>query len=315
MSTNSLHITNGDSVLYTWKKAGLLGTHVAWRDVLHEGPAPAGLPLEELSRVRAQYLCDRGYGNPIKIHHDFEKRDALLRRAGEFDEVVLWFEHDLYDQLHLLQILTTLREMGMGSGSVQIVQSDQYLGTLVAEELMSLFSKRRFVTTATSDAAARAWDAFTNADPAALQAATADRFAGLPFLPEAFKRLCEEYPAVSSGLSRSQKHVLEAAAQGTAQAEEIFKRAQAREEAAFMGDTACYRVIADLSAQPAPLLAKLENGYDVTVLGRRVLGGDADWLDQQPLDRWIGGVRLTSEHHWRWNETANGFEKAHSDGA
>ena len=315
MSTNSLHITNGDSVLYTWKKAGLLGTHLAWRDVLFEGPVPAGLSLEELSRVRAQFLCDRGYGNPIKIHHDFEKRDATLRRASEFDEVVLWFEHDLYDQLHLLQILTTLRDMGMGSGSVQLVQSDQYLGTLVAEELMSLFSKRRFVTSATSDAAARAWNAFTSGDPAALQTASFDRFAGLPYLHDAFKSLCEEYPALSSGLSRSQKHVLEAAAQGTASAEELFKRSQNREEAAFMGDMSCYRVVADLSAQPAPLLAQLENGYDVTVLGRRVLGGDADWLDQKPLDRWIGGVRLTSEHHWRWNETANAFEKAEKHGA
>ncbi|HEX5275264.1 MAG TPA: DUF1835 domain-containing protein [Candidatus Rubrimentiphilum sp.] len=315
MSTNSLHITNGDSVLYSWKKAGLLGTHMAWRDVLHEGPVPAGLPLEELSRVRAQYLCDRGYGNPIKIHHDFEKRDAVLRRAGEFDEVVLWFEHDLYDQLHLLQILKTLRDMGMGSGSVQLVQSDQYLGTMIPDELMALLAKRRFVTSATSDSAARAWSAFTGPDPAALQAAAGDRFAGLPFLPDALKRLCEEYPAASNGLSRSQKHVLEATAQGAAPAEEIFRRAQAREEAAFMGDTSCFRVIADLSAQPAPLLAQLENGYDVTVLGRRVLGGDADWLDQQPLDRWIGGVRLTSAHHWRWDETANAFQKAAADGA
>ncbi len=309
MSTNSLHITNGDSVLYSWKKAGLLGTHIAWRDVLHEGPVPAGLALEELSRVRAQFLCDRGYGNPIKIHHDFEKRDAILRRAREFDEVVFWFEHDLYDQLHLLQILTTLRDMGMGSGSVQLVQSDQYLGTMIPDELMALLGKRRFVTSATSDSAARGWSAFTSADPAALQAAAAGAFAGLPFLHDAFKRLCEEYPAASNGLSRSQKHVLEAAAQGTAPAEELFRRAQAREEAAFMGDTSCFRVIADLSAQPAPLLAQLENGYDVTVLGRRVLGGDADWLDQQPLDRWIGGVRLTSAHHWRWDETTNAFSE------
>lgn len=315
MSTNSLHVTNGDSVLYMWKKAGLLGTHMAWRDVLHEGPVPAGLPLEDLSRVRAQFLCDRGYGNPIKIHHDFEKRDATLRRAADFDELVLWFEHDLYDQLHLLQILNVLREMGMGSGSVQLVQSDQYLGTLVAEELMALFSKRRFVTSGTSESAERAWKAFTSDDPGALHVAASDRFPGLPFLHDAFKRLCEEYPATESGLSRSQKHVLEAVAQGIAPAEEIFRRAQTREEAGFMGDTACYRVIADLSAQPAPLLAELENGYDVTVLGRRVLGGDADWLDQQPLDRWIGGVHLTSAHHWRWDDRTNGFVERNREGA
>jgi hypothetical protein len=45
MSVNTLHVTNGDSVLHLWKKAGLLGTHMAWRDVLHEGPVPAGLDL------------------------------------------------------------------------------------------------------------------------------------------------------------------------------------------------------------------------------------------------------------------------------
>jgi len=310
MSVESLHITNGDSVLYTWKKAGLLGTHVAWKDMLHEGPVPAGLPLEELSRVRAQFLCDRGYGNPIKIHHDFEKRDAILRRAGEFDEVVLWFEHDLYDQLHLIQILTVLREMGMGSGSVQLVQSDQYLGTLVAEELMALYKKRRFVTSATSDAAARAWKAFTSDTPASLRTSLDDKFSGLPFLHDALGRLCEEYPATESGLARSQKHILESAAQGSAQAEELFRRSQAREEAGFMGDTAVFRLIADMSAQPAPLLAQLDDGYDVTVLGRRVLAGDADWLDQQPMDRWIGGVHITSAQHWRWNDTARQFEEA-----
>ncbi|HEV2262360.1 MAG TPA: DUF1835 domain-containing protein [Candidatus Rubrimentiphilum sp.] len=307
MSTNSLHITNGDSVLYTWKKGGLLGTHLAWRDVLHEGPVAPNLALEELSRIRAQYLCDRGYGNPIKIHHDFEKRDATLRRAREFDEVVLWFEHDLYDQLHILQILSTLQEMGMGTGSVQLVQSDQYLGTLVAEELMALSKKRRFVTAATTESAVRAWRAFTSPDPAALRDAANQQFAGLPYLHEALMRLCEEYPAADSGLSRSQKQVLEAAAQGVAAQEELFKRSQAREEAPFMGDSACYGIVADLCEQPAPLLAKLENGYDITVLGRRVLGGDADWLEQQPLNRWIGGVHLTSEQHWRWDDIVNSF--------
>jgi len=221
--------------------------------------------------------------------------------------VVLWFEHDLFDQLHLLQILTVLREMGMGSGSVQLVQSDQYLGTLVADEMMALLGKRRFVTTATSDGAARAWAAFTRDEPASIQAAAGERFAGLPFLHDALRRLCEEYPAAGTGLSRSQKHVLEAAAQGAAPAEEIFRRSQAREEAGFMSDAASFRVIVDLCEQPAPLLAELENGYDVTVLGRRVLGGDADWLDQQPLDRWIGGVHLTSARHWRWDDSINAF--------
>lgn len=309
MGTNTLHLTNGDSVLYSWKKAGLLGTHVAWRDVLHEGPVPAGLSLEELSRVRALYLAGRGYGNPIKIQHDFEKRDGVLRRLREFDEVVLWFEHDLYDQLQLLQIFSVMREQRVAAGSVLIIQSDQYLGTLAPDELLALYPKRRYVTTATEEGAARAWSAFTHPTPQQIPEIIAQKHAGLPFLRDAFRRLCEEYPAHDTGLSRTQKHIVEACAQGARRKEDIFRLSQAREEAPFLGDMPCYAEIALLSAQPGPLLSELDQGCELTVLGRRVLAGDTDWLEHQPLDRWIGGVRLTAERHWRWNDEHERFEK------
>lgn len=307
VSANSLHITNGDSVLHLWKKGGLLGTQLAWRDVLHEGPVVATQSLAELSRIRADYLASRGYGNGIKIHRDFEKRDAVIRRASEFDEIVLWFEHDLYDQLQVLQILAVLADAGLGAGSVQLVQSDQYLGMLGADELMALYPKRRFITSAIADGAARAWEAFLSAEPHALAEASSHAYLGLPYLRDALVRLCEEYPARAGGLSRTQKHLLEACAQGARRKDELFRRSQAREEAAFLGDAACYAQINDLAAEPAPLLAPLEHGYELTVLGRRVLTGDADWLEHEPLDRWIGGVHLTTHRHYRWDEQARKF--------
>jgi hypothetical protein len=260
--------------------------------------------LEALSRVRADYLSSRGYGNAIKIHRDFEKRDAIIKSASNFDEIVLWFEHDLYDQLHLLQIVAVLQEQGIGAGAVQLVQSDQYLGTLGADELLALYPKRRFLTSVMASAAADAWSAFTGSSPAGLAAAAHKTYAGFPFLGPALKRLCEEYPASETGVSRSEKHVLEACAQGARRKEDLFRRSQAREEAAFLGDTACYALIDGLCAEPAPLLSALEGGYELTVLGRRVLAGDADWLEHQPLDRWIGGVHLEADNDWRWDEAS-----------
>jgi hypothetical protein len=307
LSANTLHVTNGDSVLYVWKKAGLLGTHVAWLDNLFEGPVPAGLPLEATSRLRAAYLARRGYGNAIKINHDFEKRDAAIRNARSYDDVVLWFEHDLYDQLQLLHVLAALRDTDGTGAPVEIVQSDNYLGMLTADEIMALYPKRRYVTAAIEEGAARCWAAFTSSDPAALREAASSQYPGLPFLADALRRLCEEYPAAASGLSRSQKQLLEACAHGAQRKEDLFRRSQAREEAAFLGDSACYAILADLSADPAPLVASLENGYDITLLGRRVLAGDADWLEYQPLDRWIGGVHLQSDRHWRWDDAARQF--------
>ena len=53
-----LHVTNGDAA------AERIGALVApepvlpWRDLLHEGPVPDGLSLEELSAERARFLAE-----------------------------------------------------------------------------------------------------------------------------------------------------------------------------------------------------------------------------------------------------------------
>jgi hypothetical protein len=309
-SAATLHVTNGDSVLHVFKKAGILGTHVPWRDALNEGPVPAGLSLEETSAVRGRYLAERGYAKPIKIIHDFESRDAQIRKAGDFQEVVLWFEHDLYDQLQLLQVLTALEELRLEPGRVTLVQSDQYLGSMTVDELSPLLPRRRTATAATFKSARRAWDRFTSPSPADLFAAAQEDAIGLPFLRAALKRLCEEYPLRQDGLSRSQRQALAAVAQGPAVNTELYARAQAREEAYFQGDTAFYKMLDDLCDERAPLVAAETRGFELTALGRRVLAGDADWLETYPIDRWIGGVHLTPERTVRWDEDAGRFVEA-----
>ncbi len=312
---STLHVTNGDSVLHVFKKAGILGTHAAWRDALNEGPVPAGLTLEETSAVRARYLAERGYAKPIKIIHEFQSRDEQIRQAGKFAEVVLWFEHDLYDQLQLLQVLTTLQEMQLEPGRVTLVQTDRYLGTMTAEELSPLLPRRRIATAATFKSARRAWERFTSPSPADLFAAAQEDAIGLPFLRAALQRLCEEYPLRQDGLSRSQRQALAAIAQGPAENAELYARAQAREEANFQGDTAFYRMLDDLRDERAPLVTGEEGHFELTSLGRVVLAGDADWLETYPIDRWVGGVHLSGTQTVRWDEDARRFVENASEGA
>jgi hypothetical protein len=298
----TLHVTNGDSVLYLFKKAGITGTHVAWRDALYEGPVPSGAGLEETSSVRAQFAAARGYGNPIKTIHEFERRDAQLRRANEFEEVVLWFEHDLFDQLQILQVLTALEAVGVEPGRVSIVQSDHYLGTMTADELSPLLGRRRTVTTATFRSARRAWERFTSESPLDLYVAAKEDAIGLPFLRAALMRLCEEYPWTRDGLSRSQRQALEAAAHGPGRDADLFRRAQAHEEAAFLSDATFGKIVEDLRAGPAPLIEGDGDTLAVTALGRRMLAGDADWIEAGGIDRWIGGVHLGPGNIVRWDD-------------
>ena len=101
------HITNGESVVMSLRDSGLAGDVLAWRDALHEGPVPAGLALEQLSVVRAGFLTQAGLSVPGEdVAASFRQRDASLKSTYSHDEIVLWFEHDLYDQLQLLQLLS-----------------------------------------------------------------------------------------------------------------------------------------------------------------------------------------------------------------
>src|SRR5688572_24949857 len=103
-----LHITNGDVVVERMRDGGLPGEYLPWRDVLHEGPVPLTSSLADLSAIRARYLAACGYGDESALAADFINRDAMLSRHSGDGEIVLWFEHDLYDQLQLLQVLDSL---------------------------------------------------------------------------------------------------------------------------------------------------------------------------------------------------------------
>src|SRR5690242_13873940 len=100
-----LHITNGDSVIYSFREGEIPGEYLAWSDSLHDGPVPLKASLEELSEIRAQALAGFGGGSYQEFRSSFAARDHSLGAFHRHEEAVLWFEHDLYDQLQLIQLL------------------------------------------------------------------------------------------------------------------------------------------------------------------------------------------------------------------
>ena len=104
-----LHITDGSVASGLIEAAGIDGEKLAWDDVLHEGPVPAGHALAELSAVRADFIARAGWGERAAVEAKFAARDSRLRAlAPAVGEIVLWFEADLYDQVQLIQVLDLL---------------------------------------------------------------------------------------------------------------------------------------------------------------------------------------------------------------
>lgn len=299
-----LHVTNGRSV--SIPDSGLGGEVIYWDDVLHEGPVPH-LPLEELSELRAHFIAD-GYGRSYdEVSAGFEQRDNALRAFNDHDELVLWFEHDLYDQLQLLQILAWLSTANRAT-PVSLIQTDTYLGHMTPDELRGLFPSRQPVTEEQFGLAAAAWRAFTAPEPSALIELHQSGASALPHLRASLRRLFEQYPSVRNGLSRTEQQILQVVSNGASTMGAAFRADQQLEEPRFMGDDTYARHLRGLGACRNPLLDVDEHGtlmkitLRLTTTGRNVLAERADHVALNGIDRWLGGVHLSGDDRvWRWN--------------
>jgi hypothetical protein len=321
-----LHVTNGESAGKTLRQTAIGGAVLPWQDALHEGPVPA-LPRHELLRTRARFLADCGWGRQQALLASLERRDRqLLEALGDDRQVVLWFEHDLYDQLQLLDVLA-LADTTQAAPDLIVVgsfpgkPSFAGLGELSASELQTLWPSRRRAETAALRAAASAWAAVQAPEPTALAGWATRETPQLPFLAPALQRLLEELPAPTDGLSATERRALEVIAGGARTPPASFVAAQRLEDAPFLGDTWFYRTLSALG-QDANRLVETDDGTPLppppprgagqrfarlqlrlTATGERTLRGEADRVELLGIDRWIGGTHVTPDTTWRWHPT------------
>jgi hypothetical protein len=326
-----LHITNGQSTIDILKRAGVPGAFSEWADVLHEGPAPGGVSPERWRDVRARYLAESGYARYDEVIDEFGRWTAALESYRAHQELVLWFEHDLFDQLNLIQVLDWLSRQPDNGTPVTLVCIGSFpgrprvkgLGELTPGELAPLVETRQPIGEAQLDLARRAWSAFTSSDPAAIERLLDENTSALPFLGRALRRHLEEFPWTGDGLSRTERRLLELANGGPIDLHEAFPRMHDGEDGFYIGDVSFWRLARELAALDPPLVTldfesadhappKSDIGPSVSLVlqgslaiapaGRGVLTGRADRITLCGIDRWLGGVHLTGRVvPWRWD--------------
>jgi hypothetical protein len=310
----TLHITNGDLAAERIAPLVTPDPVLPWRDVLHEGPVRQGLTVEQLSAERAAFLAARFRLDPEATHAAFQDRDRRLREAIEVgSELVLWFEHDLYDQLQLLQLLDLVARETIAPSRVLLAQADTYLTDLDPEALARLGGEAAPVSPAQLELAVAAWAAFTAPTPEALARLGQEEMGALPWLGPAIGRVLEELPTDYPGLSASERYILEELEPGAMPAAELYASCQRRERARFMGDLSFFAILDELAAVPLVLVAGLPGSFAagdreaylaskvrLTHDGLLVREGRLDRAIAKPMDRWLGGTHLTNDNVWRW---------------
>jgi hypothetical protein len=292
-----LHLLNGDATLAVFPST-LPGHHGVWRDIMVEGPA-----IDD-GAARAVWLAPRLGVTPEEYERGWRQGQALLARAGGADEVVLWFEQDLFCAVNLWFIVARLPPTTpLWLVFPPLNHSCAGLGALATSELTELFESRRRLDGDARREADALWRAYAASDPTGV----ARTRSSLAFADEAIRLHLGRFPSADNGLNEIETATLHALVPGPQLFGALFRavtHAPAHRRHG-MGDVQYAAVLRELQ----PLIA-LEGDTTpfsrwrviLTQHGAHVLEGRLDGLAARTLDRWLGGVHLqSSEPGWRWD--------------
>jgi hypothetical protein len=293
-----VHICNGDMTADQLSLAELPGEIRIWADALDRGPV---LPVSDAEHYAARAAFWAKDGSPDAANK-LAAYDRDLDSALAAEEVILWYEHDLFDQLALVRILSRIARKGLPQ-TLTIVSIDRHpavpnflgYGQLEPEQLAALWPQRAPLSRDSIDEAITTFIALTSADPRGLPF-LARRVKALPFLAGALERHLEEFPDPTSGLSRTERQVLAAIARGEGSPTALLAGSHATDPRYPMTDGYLKAILADLTT------SGFIEGANVTALGRQALAGAIDRVHEVGIDTWRGGVHLTGKGHvWRWD--------------
>jgi hypothetical protein len=300
MSDSILHIRCGDDLRQSIPAAGLGGDYLKWCDPLCDGPTPEEVPNDDWYGFRARWIADR-YGEILAAAlGDLMAQDEGLYGAGRYDKIVIWSEHDLFDQAILARLLAHFADRP--HPGLHLIDSPRHLGPLGPSELENLWQTARPVSDLQMRIGKAVWEAWRLPIPLPLADLADTGLAGLPHMAAAIRRHLANLPGSRDGLSLTERLALQVIADGAELPGRIFARVTRLESAAWMGDSMFYPVLEELGRGPFPLLEKKNGGWHLTALGGAVVMGQTDATRFIGRERWVGGVFLTADAEWRWDE-------------
>jgi len=239
-----IHVHNGDVVAEAAKRTGIAGEHLPFREALAVGPVPRGVDVE----MRARFLSGGYHENLLRLRNGLLDQERALDAAMDHDEVVLWFEHDLFCLANLLRLL----ERFATHRRLTLVWSPEPLSQ---EDLLMHFESRAAVTPMMIEHARKAWAAFTSPDPRELNQIIRNDAREFPFLREAMTLHAARFPSTLNGLGIVEQRLLEAIGLGSADFVAVFARFDPDPPRLGFGDLEAMRVLRRLSSLAVPLVA------------------------------------------------------------
>jgi|GEM_PF-108000 len=330
----TLHIRCGSDIQQALPMAGFTGDFMVVSNPFPQGPVPPFDPVDNFVKVRSNFIT-QSYAADIPP----EYADHVARAADEisnieqrlralpnlYARIVLWFEHDPFDQLCFAYLLAHLVDCKLGDCKLEVVQADRFPGiekfigigglSQSPECLITLWQQRCTITPAMLAFGARCWHAFTADNPLDLWQLSKGP-SPLPLMQQAMERMLKELPWTTNGLSLTEQLALEIINRdgpiNTARAFHFLNTES--EPMSYLGDImflSALRLLWQSTAAPLKVVSidhdkppMARRTVEITDTGRALLSGHCNWLEigDSQYQRWVGNVRIAhGRKNWYWS--------------
>lgn len=297
-----IHIHNGDAMLLRTRRLDLPGEQIAFRESLVTGPV---VPGADWLASRARFLAEAHQQDLLRVSNSLFEQEQALDAAAAHDEIVLWFEHDLFCFVNFVYLLDRFRNR-----NVSFVWCADVLTGKGDGELLMLLNSRTPATPPVFGAATAAWHAYTASDPRRLNELIEGENRDLPFLTDALLLHAARFPSTGNGLGALENRLLTLIAAGATDMSMLFPQIDTEGPRYGFGDGNILHILRCLAGRATPLIIMGISGvqapkaiFAITPAGENVLSGAVDDIAINEPGRWLGGVHLTKENVWRWDQT------------
>lgn len=327
----TLHIRCGTDLASTLPAAGFNGDFLEHSDPYGQGPI---IQDDDFIKTRAQFLHE-------SYDHLFDKKvddtrlektlnetysyletadNRLAQAAQQYERVVLWFEHDAYDQLILAKLLAYFAK-NAAPEKLEMVSINHFpgsarfigLGQLPPEAIRLLWQQRQPVSQQQLKLGKQVWYALGQPTPLPLYEIIKSKDINhLPYMRGALLRHLQELPSTINGLSLTEQLTLEMLNEQSLTAGQLFgKLMREVDPLPWLGDVMYWFILQSMTqaSQAVFEIAKedLKKPWHkrlltITDTGQKVLAGTQDWLLLNPPERWLGGIKIDAQHPgWHWD--------------
>ena len=238
------HVLPGDAQVEEFRKSGIEGELIVFREALVTGPIEE-VSVDEFWDRRARFILSE-YGED-EIDYQEKVADELLRleNVGADDEVNLWFEFELFCSVNYWFCLDQLKDSGAKIFRVSPVGASpdnvwEGFGHHSADDLRACFDSRVELAREDIETGSKLWKAFRDRDTTKLRDLGEYRSPAYPFL----KEVCE---AAADVEVRPVEIVREIVGSGKRDLAEVFPEFRSRAGVYGFGDLQVEKLIERVS--------------------------------------------------------------------